>query len=979
MTLEDFFTLTEMKDGFTTLARVEELVAVMQKEKDFVSKNVGDTARQWSSVAGILAATENKDCLIHFIRLEGLWFVNQWLQEAQKCTDDDNNFVEESINSLLGALEKLPVSYEQSIAAGIGVTVKQLCSHRSSKVQEKAKTLYDSWNQVKDKDTDCQDVEKGRAFCGEEPKSADVDTTTEGDRDLSPSKTNCDGTSHVESARGSVVSQIEVKDVKKSSPTQDVPPATSNPADVNGIPEDLSSLCSSLVSNTSQESSSVTEKALRCPEGEGITSTGTHGSPSPSNRNVDDRLSDVSKLKDATNETKEIETEMGMNKNSLCKFSKNENCIVSPTGLEKLVPIDAKEGESCPRRTVSDFSCETGDCYPKVSLDVANNGCILGKPESPEASFLRKEPFGTCSNFKESVTISNLNGNRGDDPVISRDLDERDRRSEMEIDYGVDDALEVARQVAKEVEREVVDYREPLCSSSSDKNSEHEIMQSGSPDSVEDEQGEAMMEHPNENELPTEQDFPDGGSAKVKRLKISNIDIESQDGMQDVDSSELAKFARESTGNIEKERCDFDLNDVYAEEIESPIPALNQPITLSTPIPVVAISKGAPGLPVTPLHFEGELGWRGSARTSAFRPASPRRTLDGEASSHSSKSKQNFLKFDLNVADGDNDAAIDLVSTKQVPVSSGLPSGDSSLEVSSRRAERLKLDLNRLSDNDDTYPFPLLDQRVDGQFHHLQNGNRSPSPALSSSSRHPSMINIDLNDNPSFLDTRDSHGRQSMLDKSSSQDKITYRSLKLDDPGVLIMGSRMDVDRKEFVNRTRSFLPNGPSMDSAMSANLVRVESGAGARPVLAYAPAPLAGYGYNGLAMGPTMSLPPDMYGPNSVPYMVDSRGATVIPQILGSSSTAPPSFSRPSFLMSVMGAPSGGVPRSGFDLNSGIPSMEGESREMGSFRQLFVHGQNSLMEEQMKSTGMTLKRKEPECGWELNMLGYKQETSWH
>ncbi|XP_077220877.1 uncharacterized protein LOC143854681 [Tasmannia lanceolata] len=964
MTLEDFFTLTEMKDGIATLARVEELVAVMRKEKDYVIKNVGDAARQWSSVAGIIAATENKDCLTHFIRLDGLWFVNQWLQKAQKCSDDtDDSFVEESINALLGTLEKLPVDYEQSNAAGIRATVKHLLAHKSLKVQERARTLYDDWNQGRDKDPDYQDVEKGGACRGEDPKSPDVKVTLEGGHDVSPSQ------------ESSSVSQLEFKDVKYATPIQDVGLATSNQANVNGIVGDGNSLCSSLVSNTSQESLSFTEEASQCPGGEGMTSTGTHGPLIPSERNVDNRSSGVSELKDADNETKEIQTEMNI----------NEKCSVSSSGLKDNVPLShypvnsqksvmepdvscdiaAKESESCPNRTISsglssessvlnpqlksgEVDCgmpkyssdalelkpdvQTGDHYTKVSQDLSNNGCIHGKPLE----------------------------------VDSRELDESDR-PEMEVDYRVDDALEVARQVAKEVEREVVDYREPICSSSSDKNSEGEIMQPSSPNSVEDKQCESMIEHPNDEELPTEQDLPDGGFSKVKRIRISNsIDIEPEDGIQDLGSPELTTVARESGGTIEKSICEFDLNEnIYPEEIECPIPSLNQPITLSTPIPVIASAKGAPGLPSTPLHFEGELGWRGSARTSAFRPASPRRTPNGEksdlaeASSHSSKRRQNFLKFDLNVADGDNEAAIDLVSTKQVPVSCALLSGDSSLEVSSRRAERLKLDLNHcLGDNEDaTCPFPLLDQTVDRQFHHLQNGNRSPSPASSSSSRYPSMREIDLNNNPSLFDTPSSHYQWSNLNKSSSQDKSAYESFKLDDPIVSIMGLKMDVNRKELVDQTRSFLANGQSIDSAMSANLV------------SYAPGPPTGYGYNGLTMGPNMSLPLQFFGPGSAPYMVDSRGAPVIPLIT-------PSFSRPPFLMSVTGSPSGlnGVSRSGIDLNSGMASMEGESREMGSLRQLFVEGQSGLMEETLKR-----KRKEPERGWELNMVGYKQETPWH
>ncbi|KAL2895451.1 hypothetical protein RDABS01_011360 [Bienertia sinuspersici] len=75
MTLEDFFTLTEMKDGFTAPARVEELITVMQKEK-------------------IL-----------------------WLKDAQTFPDEASDcFVEEAISALLQAVEKLQVDGDNTDA-----------------------------------------------------------------------------------------------------------------------------------------------------------------------------------------------------------------------------------------------------------------------------------------------------------------------------------------------------------------------------------------------------------------------------------------------------------------------------------------------------------------------------------------------------------------------------------------------------------------------------------------------------------------------------------------------------------------------------------------------------------------------------------------------------------------------------------------------------------------------------------------------
>ncbi|KAL3592989.1 hypothetical protein D5086_011629 [Populus alba] len=92
----------------------------------------------------------------------------------------------------------------------------------------------------------------------------------------------------------------------------------------------------------------------------------------------------------------------------------------------------------------------------------------------------------------------------------------------------------------------------------------------------------------------------------------------------------------------------------------------------------------ASGSPVAPLRFEGThgCGWRGSAATSAFRPASPRKTSDGDktletgGSSNSSKRRQVCLDIDLNVAGGERRSVTDLIfwSRKcQVSIQASIP------------------------------------------------------------------------------------------------------------------------------------------------------------------------------------------------------------------------------------------------------------------------------------------------------------------
>ncbi|XP_058090911.1 uncharacterized protein LOC131237239 isoform X2 [Magnolia sinica] len=844
---------------------------------------------------------------------------------------------------------------------------------------------------------------------------------------------------HSSASRCTDISWPEIID-DASAPTsnQDPPQITSNRASANGSPGDMNALGSSLLPNTLQESSSVADRSSEC-LGEGTNSVALHNSLVPTNGKTDDRSSDVLETKDINDDMKEMNIKMNIKEGSLCRVSKEETCAVStssglkevasssssPANAEKCVTgplscnIDENEGESCARNPVSpdllhsngilgpqhksgpsNYKRSTikrksmgqdGEFYDKVLLDFAS--C---SGSGPETSSKRKDSLEKGVNNQKLVSKSDLKVRRRKGPVICSNIFKAvmnakesnemgcQEKLEMEFDYGVDDALEVARQVAKEVEREVVDYIETFCTSSSEKSSEGETLLPGSPDSVKIKQDEPMMEPLDENESLSGHDLADDGSSgEVKRLRISNIISTEQEGYRDVsESPHSTAIAQESVDKIDKGRCNFDLNE-DAEEIEFPaVPVTNQPITSTATIPVSSALEGPSGSAAAALHFEGELGWKRSASTSSFHPASPQRTPDGEnvsmikAGSNFSKQRRDFLKIDLNVAEGDDDAAVDLISAKNILLSSGLP--DSSVEVNSRKADRLYLDLNRLGDNEDACPYPSSDWKVEGRFQYHQNSNCSRSPASASSLGHPSLRNFDLNNNPSFFDPRSSHDHQQSLNKSLSQDVRAYENLKLDNPIVSIMGSRMDI------NRTRSFLANEQGVESStVGLTLARFGGGSGAQPVLAYEPASPATFGYNGLAMGLTMPLPPQFYGPGgSNPYL-DSRGATVVPQVMGSTAAFPQDFSRPPFLMNLMSSQSGlsgiGISRPGIDLNSGMTSVDSESRGVGSLRQLLFQGHSGLEEERMKSSWqpdavvMPVKQKEPECGWGLNMIGYK------
>eukprot|EP01018_Ginkgo_biloba_P012058 Gb_05084 [translate_table: standard] len=629
--------------------------------------------------------------------------------------------------------------------------------------------------------------------------------------------------------------------------------------------------------------------------------------------------------------------------------------------------------------------------------------------------------------------------------------------SEIDLRFVEDDALEVARQVAKEVEQEVESYNEPSCSSS-EKDVRGAAAHTSTAESAGEDQKPFISQLYHEEEIPKKQNADDSCysseeeidlkvqtgneeqslegkfaseemNCSATRVKVSTqemgacmVAVTSQESITD----EAQGKTTNSNDQIQTpKRFVFDLNeDIPIEEGECPQDLIDPPIAatptastytnnnVSTPIPVVAASKGPLVLPTAPLHFEGKLGWRGSAATSAFRPAEPRQTPDRdrtqsiEENNSAPKLGCRFFEIDLNVVDDNDDAAMDFFSEghggeRHLPASSSLPSGDSSVEVSSsRRAERLNLDLNRLGETDDNGLTSLSDWRGVERLGDLQKPDRSPSPTSSSRA---AMRDFDLNDHPVCDDASASaHDFQQPEYIAKS-----YNSSKLDDPVVSILGTRIDLDsrnlppthvsslaapwdfrqghvRKEFPNSTHSFLVSGPSTVSSVG-NMGRMVP---VSPALTYA-APSLPFPYNGSALGSTFPLNPAVFTSGGVPYMVDSLGAPMQPQILGPATLSPP-FSRPPYLMGVAGGVGANntnrILRPNLDLNACLASAEAEGREAGgNTRQLFLPGSHLLVEEQMRtfqqvaSSGASLKRKEPECGWEPHQVGYKQATTWH
>ncbi|KAL2512841.1 Uncharacterized protein Adt_18441 [Abeliophyllum distichum] len=1003
MTLDDFFSLSEMNNGLTGPARVRELVAVIKKERDSIMKSVEDATRQWNVVARTIAATENKDCLDLFIQLDGLHFIDKWLKDAQTlCNGTSDSFLEESITHLLQALEKLLLDNQKSVSSEIWNTVWNLLGHNSSKLQNTAQALLDGWRNDRDGDTSSVDVDR-------------VGTLTDDGMGISAC-VNRNILQSESSSGGGPLPQNSSGEEKFLNSTVDFP-STSFDAFQPGKLDNANTSDRNLDATVMNDRPfyHICSPSFSMPENENLcnkvepTVCGSIGTssvesciPAVPTQGSLDRQTDFHNLQ-LTSDVKQIPN----NGSSLEKLDSLENpdlledrsypsnsdaadalnSVTQPNllkisnGADKdsfqkgSASADARMIDSEEKGDVDDGRCTNRCRSPSASESKEGGQFNTHVSQNTYASEQCWENCKDSSTFLSRIGdveesnkfdqhVSNLSNddlaNNYDFPRLEMDRGpDQIKRFDVEPCSRIIDPLEVACQVAIEVEREVKEFAE-RSSSSSQKVSEGKIQEPDISDSI-------SKKHNGEGspkEVANDQDLSAGISpiAKESATSAENQDAEQMNSEQDLQSCWVTEAVQEAA-STEKSPCNFDLNEeVYSDDADC---SGNE---ISIPVSIVSASKAAaaPGLPVSPLQFEGNLGWKGSSATSAFQPASPCRITEGDkelstgGSSSSSKQRHGCLHIDLNVPGNGDDRTGDQLSDRQVPVSSGSP-GKFSAESNSR-LERLELDLNNSSEAGDVHS----DWRTERQLFPERNDHPVQSHSSSSSSKRSLLTNIDLNGHPSFLNSSDDSHLCNL-----SQNLNASGGIKLDETAISIMGTRVEVRRKDFVPQFLP-LPNGRTPELSFDINLARTESILGMGSALPNAHSTICGY--NGLE--PAMSLCSTMYGPGGpIPYMMDSRGAPVVPQIVGSASSPPPALSQ-SFMISMNGSTASngvGPPRASLDPNS-RSMLEGRNRDPAGFGQ-FLNlnmGQARSTDEQLRSSSQLSissvgrKRKEPDSGWE-------------
>ncbi|XP_077217294.1 uncharacterized protein LOC143851697 [Tasmannia lanceolata] len=507
-------------------------------------------------------------------------------------------------------------------------------------------------------------------------------------------------------------------------------------------------------------------------------------------------------------------------------------------------------------------------------------------------------------------------------------------------------------------------------------------------------------------------------------------------------SSVKADIAEDCTSTA---KLDFDLNEGFpvdegnqGETVTSTAPvcssAVHQPSQLPFPgsissglpasITVAAAAKGSFQPPENLSMSKGELRWKGSAATSAFRPAEPRKILEMPLSTSDVPPSDNTtvkqgrapLDIDLNVADDRVNEDMASQSSVQDTGSESGPIGTcdvsrdemfGSSPAPGRGAGGLDLDLNIVDGGTEN-----------GQL--SSSGSRRLEVPLcqlraTSSCGFPNGVvhvprDFDLNNGPG-------------LDEVGAQTATRYQHPKSNAPFLTpVAGFRMN--NTEIGSLSTWFPPANsysavaiPSFLTDRGDQPYPIIANAGAQrmlgsptggtfggdiyrgpvlsssPAMAFSPAPA--FPYAGFSFGTSYPLPSSSFAGGSTTYVESSSGGgpsfpPVPTQLVGPAGAVSSHYPRPYVISLPEGTTSGGAEssrkweRQGLDLNAGPGSTDMGGRDdmfSSAPRQLSVTSSHALAEEQTRMYQVAsgaLKRKEPEGGWDSERFIYKQPP-WH
>lgn len=414
--------------------------------------------------------------------------------------------------------------------------------------------------------------------------------------------------------------------------------------------------------------------------------------------------------------------------------------------------------------------------------------------------------------------------------------------------------------------------------------------------------------------------------------------------LREQDSSHMSiKVDPTADSTSSKHHCEFDLNEdtddngaVCPQQPFHEIKSSVDSVGASEPIPVVA-KVGVPiGLPRKPLQFGGELGWRRSTTTSAFRPTFSKRS-DSENATGESRQSLASQGIDLNIAATmDSEHCID----------------DNSMDISAKQNGRFPLDLNCRSEHDENR-YKRGASGFDLNF----------NPAIEDACKHIIQVgeNRHMSKNyipaGSTIDSRAS-GSQSISDPRRPSYWVDLSSV----PGFNHPLSRPFLVAASTAEQVRMVVPTQSDI------------------PFLPHAP--------SGLHIDRDHSVPPAFYPHAMLSHFNNQQPtAAVIPHLSGSVIAAYPGGALHVIDTQVLyPAVYTANVRPTVAQNGSIALVENGSRGVGNLGFVVpTTTRNAFFEERMKPPERlalppsSIKRREPDGGWDYSQVDYRSMASWN
>ncbi|KAK4437176.1 hypothetical protein Salat_0051500 [Sesamum alatum] len=432
-------------------------------------------------------------------------------------------------------------------------------------------------------------------------------------------------------------------------------------------------------------------------------------------------------------------------------------------------------------------------------------------------------------------------------------------------------------------------------------------------------------------------------------------------------------------------------------------------------VTVAAAAKGPFVPPEDLLRSKGELGWKGSAATSAFRPAEPRKVLEMPLPStnflydaSTSKNGRTLLDIDLNVPD---ERVIEEMASRDSALTLGMKTdfvnkraallNESSGSVPVLGCGGLDFDLNRVDEANET-----------GQCSTSSNLNGKDSMVhvkpLSGLPSTDVQRDFDLNDGPGVDEAGAEHLTISQQVKVRIPPQLPSAGARMNNPGLGSFSSwfppgntystvAIPSIRPDRADQPFPVIPPGAPQRTFGSAGITPFTPDVYRGSILSSSPAvsfPSSPFQFPVFPFGPTFPLPSASFPVGATSYADSSSGARLFAppvnsQLFGSVGAISSQFQRPYVVSLPDSSSNGGLEnnrkwgRQGLDLNAGPGAIESEVKEDMlplSSSQNPVASSQPLTEEQARMysvSGSILKRKEAEGGWDNESFRYKQ-SSW-